>query len=149
MHSLNLSASKAVTVTEIQHAQDVVKETSRFKHSAKRISLLKSCKAGSTTKTLVKLCETQFVERHESIMTFASLLPFILQVLDEMKTWTSCETRKGAIRLESSITNTSFIIALVILETVSGLLPPLTRILQSVSYDIGQAMTRVAGLITS
>ena len=44
MHSLNLSASKAVTVIEVQQAQDVVKETtSCFKQSAKRMSLLKSC----------------------------------------------------------------------------------------------------------
>ncbi|KAG0724734.1 repressor of the inhibitor of the protein kinase [Chionoecetes opilio] len=111
------------------------------------MSLLKSCITGSIKKTLLKLCETRFVERHESIMTFASLLPFIVQALDEMKTWTSCETRKVALRLESSITNASFIVALNVLETVSGLLLPLTRILQSVSYDISQAMVHVSGLI--
>ena len=72
------------------------------------------------------------MERHQSLMVFASLLPFILQALDEMKTWTSSETRKLTLRLENSITNALFLVSLTILETVSGLLLPLTRILQTV-----------------
>ena len=64
-----------------------------------------------------------------------------------MKTWTSSETRKLALKLENSITNASFLVSLTILETVSGLLLPLTCILQTVSYDISQAMTQFTELL--
>ena len=44
MHCLNLSASKAVTVPAIQHAQVVVRDVSAcFRSNAKRTELLKTC----------------------------------------------------------------------------------------------------------
>ena len=78
MHCLNLSASKAVTVPAIQHAQVVVIDVSAcFRSSAKRTELLKTCiqKADDTRiskKALTTLCETRFIERHTTVVTLRS-----------------------------------------------------------------------------
>jgi len=68
MHALNLSCSRAVSVVEIRHAQDVIKDLTRFFDSAKRTdhltSIVKLQAPPHTKSHLVKLCTTRFVERY-------------------------------------------------------------------------------------
>jgi hypothetical protein len=155
MHCLNLSASKAVSIAAIRHAQDVVKETTTcFHSSAKRSSLLTLCIAEAddtrVSKTqLTTLCTTRFIERHTAIVCFRSLLAFIMDALDCMASWQSTEARKTANSLKNSICQSDFVVSLVILEHISGLMLPTTRALQTVGLDLVEAMHGVDDLVSS
>ena len=155
MHCLNLSASKAVSVPAIRHAEDIVKATtSCFRSSAKRTDLLTSCITQADdlriSKTqLTTMCTTRFIERHTSIVCFRSLLRFIMDALDCMTLWQSTEARKTANSLKNSICQSDFVVSLVILENISGLMLPLTRNLQTVGLDLIEAMDGVDNLLAS
>ena len=94
MHRLNLSASRAISIPAIQHAGVVWDVANCFRSSAKRTDLLKRCiqeDAGTrstmgTNHQLVTLCDNRFVERHTAVITLRSLLPFVMEALDSMKT---------------------------------------------------------------
>lgn len=151
MHCLNLSASKTIDVPSISHAQSVVHDTaSCFRSSAKRTELLKTCIASSkdVTKTqLIALCTTRFIERHTSIVCFRSLITFVVESLEIMMTWRSTDARKSALLLKNSICQSDFIVALLILEKLSGLMLPATRLIQSTGIDLVQAMDAISSMI--
>ena len=90
MHCLNLSASKAVAVPAIRHAEDIIRTTTKFfRSSAKRTDCLKACidQAEDTRISkshLMTLCTTRFIERRTSVLCFRSLLRFILEALDRI-----------------------------------------------------------------
>ena len=155
MHCLNLSASKAITIPDIRHAQDIVQGAcSFFKSSAKRIDVLKctiqELADSRTSKTnLTSLCTTRFIERHTAVVTFRCLLRYILVALDKISTWQSSEARKDALALKNSITRSEFVVSLVILENISGLMLPTTRSLQKVGSDFVQAMHDIGDMISS
>ena len=134
MHCLNLCAAQAVKIPAIQHAQDVIKETvSFFKSSAKRTDMLKSCineeDDSRISKTqLLSLCTTRFVERHTSVQC-RNLLKYVMQALHVMMEWQSPETRKKEASLINSISQSSFIVSLVVLEELCSVLLPTTRML--------------------
>ncbi len=150
MHCLNLSAPKAVTVPAIQHAQVIVRDVSAcFRSSAKRTELLKTCiqKSNDTRiskKVLTTLCETRFIERHTTVVTLRQLLRFVVEALELMKTWRTEDARKTANNLENAICKSDFVVSLLVLEKVSGLMLPITRMLQAVQLDLVQAMTHVS-----
>lgn len=67
-----------------------------FRPSAERSDLLKSFieKSDSSRASkpqFTKMCTTRFIDRHTSIVCVCSLLPFILENLDNMTTWQSSE----------------------------------------------------------
>ncbi|GBM31486.1 hypothetical protein AVEN_141185-1 [Araneus ventricosus] len=71
-HSLNLCLSDASNIPSIRHCMGVIKEVCRFFHmSAIRTEILKSmisdCCPEQKKKKLISLCETRWVERHDSV----------------------------------------------------------------------------------
>jgi len=155
MHCLNLCAAQAVKIPAIQHAQDVIKETvSFFKSSAKRTDMLKSCineeDDSRISKTqLLSLCTTRFVERHTSVQCFRNLLKYVMQALHVMMEWQSPETRKKAASLINSISQSSFIVSLVVLEELCSVLLPTTRMLQTSGLDVVGAMISIDNVLES
>ena len=123
-----------------------------FRSSAKRTELLKTCiqKADDTRiskKTLTTLCETRFIERHTTVVTLRQLLRFVVEALKIMKTWRTEDARKTANNLENAICTSDFVVSLLVLEKVSGLMLPITRMLQAVQLDMVQAMALVCDLL--
>lgn len=155
MHCLNLSAMKAISIPAVRHAEDVVSDTvSCFRSSAKRSALLKSriekCDDTRISKTqLAKLCSTRFIERHTSVICFRSLLRFVNESLNEMTTWQSTDARKTANTLINSISQSETIVGLVVLENISSIMLPTTRMLQTSGLDLVEAMTLVNDMIAS
>ena len=155
MHCLNLSAMKAISIPSLRHAQDVVSDAvSCFRSSAKRSALLKCCieKCDDTRiskSQLIKLCATRFVERHTSIVCFRNLIRFVMESLTKMTTWQSSEARKSAQTLINSISQSETIIGLVVLENISSIMLPTTRLLQTSGLDLVAAMTAVNNMIES
>ena len=84
MHCLNLSASAAAKVSEIQNAENVARKVVKmFKASANKTALLKCCikdvsSQEEAKRYLLGLCETRFVERHVSIPALV-VEPFIFR----------------------------------------------------------------------
>lgn len=153
MHCLNLSAAKAATTPSVRHAQEIVKEAvSFFRSSAKRSGLLKKCieKCEDTRISkshLMTMCTTRFIERHTSVVCFRSLLRFIVESLSQMTTWQSSEARKKAHTLMHSISQTETVIGLVVLENISSIMLPTTRLLQTEGIDLVNAMSGVDDML--
>lgn len=143
-HCLNLSAAQSVSVPSVSQAQAVVKEVSNcFRSSAKRTQLLKECISNAedtrVSKTqLTTLCQTRFIERHTAIVTLRCLMRFVVEALDQMKTWQSSETRKTAHILSNSLCQSDFIVSFLVLEKVCAILLPTTRVLQTQGIDLVQ-----------
>jgi hypothetical protein len=142
MHRLNLCAAQAVKTVEIEHVQVIIKEAvSFFTSSAKRTELLKSCIAeeddSRISKTqLLSLCTTRFVERHTAVQCFRNVMKYVMKALYLITEWQSPEARSKATTLNNSICQSSVIVSLVILEEVSSIMLPITRMLQTSSIDI-------------
>ena len=66
-----------------------------------------------------------------------------------MTEWQSPETRKKAASLINSISQSSFIVSLVVLEELCSVLLPTTRMLQTSGIDIVEAMNSIDNVLES
>ena len=151
MHSLNLSATQTSKVPEIRHCLDVIRDMCNFFKYAKRKSYLeekiKDNTEGVKKTKLVSLCQTRFVEKHESVMVAKILLPFVVASLSDMATWDSFETRNSASKLLGSIQKPNFLIGLIMLEKVSGIIRPVSVILQAKENDLFSALDDIDNML--
>ena len=154
MHCLNLTASQAIKVPGIRHAEDVIEEVSKFfRSSAKRTDLLTSIIEKESTdskskKQLTTLCKTRFVERHTAVVTLRELLPFVIEALERMTEWASTESRRSAQSLLSSILHSDFIVGFAVLEKMAGILLPLTRALQAVDMELVEVFSLITDTLS-
>eukprot|EP00795_Rhopilema_esculentum_P014982 gene14981-biopygen873 len=149
MHALNLSCSRAAKIPAIRHCMDDIKDINKFFKHAKRNSYLQAVIARESIeelqrRQLVTLCETRFVERHESVLVARQLLPYIVVCLEEMLAWDSLDTRKDARRLLKSLQDPQFLVALVLAEKVSAVLRPVSCSLQQIGSDLVKAMSTIS-----
>jgi len=119
-----------------------------FKSSAKRTDVLKSSineeDDSRISKTqLLSLCTTRFVERHASVQCSRNLLKYVMQALRVMTEWQSPKTRTKAASLINVISQSSFIVSLVVLEELCSVLLPTTRMLQTSGIDVVEAMNSI------
>lgn len=148
MHALNLVASQAVRVYEIRHCMDIIQEICTFFKHAKRnsflvktIESLESANNSDRKRKLINLCTTRFIERHQSVLVVKALLPAIVACLENMLAWDSGEVRKSARNLLCSMIKPNFLVALVMLEKVSAVLMPVSKLLQDTQMDLPQAFS--------
>ena len=112
MHALNLCAAAGCKQRDVQNCMTTVKTaTSFFNMSAKRVDALqrkvREKEPEQPRKRLVTLCETRFLERHDSIIVFCELLPVVIMCLEEMQSWHSSDTRSRAAQLLGSLRSPS------------------------------------------
>jgi hypothetical protein len=70
-HALNLVLNSASSVPEIRDMFATVKEVTKFlNESAKRRTIVAESLGAEGGRSLVTLCETRFVERHDAILVF-------------------------------------------------------------------------------
>ena len=144
--------SQSLKIPELRHCLDCIQETvSFFNYSAKRVLCLDKVvklRAPKSKRTrLVTLCSTRFVERHTAVLVFRELLSFIVEALQGMSAWESSVTRKNASQLLHSLLTPQFIVALLILESVTGLMQPVSQHLQKVGNDLIAALQNVDNLV--
>ena len=151
-HATNLSCSKIVSVPILRNAQDVERETiSHFSSIAKRTRLLKkhlisdNCRA----ETLIGLCTTRFVERHEAISRFWDSLSSIISALNEMEGWLDREASSEAHLVRSCIEKSDTLTGLVCLNLFSSLLKPLAESLQQKDGDLVRALELISSVKTT
>ncbi|GBN86768.1 repressor of the inhibitor of the protein kinase [Araneus ventricosus] len=104
-HSLNLYLSDASNIPSIRNCMGVIKEVCRFFHmSAKRTEILKSmisdCCPEQKKKKLISLCETRWVERHDSVFLFKDILEPILFSLLKIDEESSDSAPKAHVRIK-------------------------------------------------
>lgn len=153
-HSLNLCLSKACEVVSIKNMTTIVGTVSTFfSCSAKRTDTLKYfidtglSDEGSTTnkKTkLKKLCETRWVDRHDSLITFKELYIYTVTTLEYLEYHDSNpETSSKASLYVSAITKSDFLVALEVAVTCFAYTLQLSQVLQSKQQDLSKALSNV------
>ncbi|KAL4108263.1 hypothetical protein QTP88_018494 [Uroleucon formosanum] len=89
------------------------------------------------------MCETQWVDRHESLIRFKELHKAIYYALKKLEECSNIETSRTAFQLSISINNSVFIIALHVIEKFFSLTLPLSIALQKVNIDLSYCYERV------
>ena len=151
MHCFNLCASQSVKVVSLRNCIDLVHQIiGSFTYSAARNHVLqKSIKElTGDSKSLTKLCETRFTEKHSSILNVLHLLPSLQLTFERLSqsTGETRETHQNASSLLSSLEKLEFLVNLQALCETSGLLIGISRSLQKVGTDIVQALGDVKGV---
>ena len=93
--------------------------------------------------SIIKLCETRFVERHSSISTALQLITYVQAVLHKLSTADSREKRMPSVNLLHSIEHFQFIVTLQTLSEISGLRIGVSRQLQSPNRDVIKAFSYI------
>ncbi|XP_040275821.1 52 kDa repressor of the inhibitor of the protein kinase-like [Bufo bufo] len=135
-YSLNNPISKSSQVSAVRNAVAVVKSTiSFFNQSAKRNFVLKQ-ELGSQ---LTSLCETRWVERHDSLIRFPDGLVKVVSALSAISQWKCSSSSSSASTLIHSLCRAEFIFSLISLINVLKVTLPLSRFLQSPTLDLTSA----------
>uniref|UniRef100_A0A8C5QST3 Repressor of the inhibitor of the protein kinase n=1 Tax=Leptobrachium leishanense TaxID=445787 RepID=A0A8C5QST3_9ANUR len=145
-HSLNNSISKSSQVAAVRNAVAVVKSTiSFFNQSGKRNFILKK-ELGSQ---LASLCETRWVECHDSLIRFRVGLVKVVSVLSAISPWKSSSSSSTASTLIHSLCSAESIYSLVSLISVLKVTLPLSRFLQSPTIDLTSASDCLTDTMTT
>ena len=156
-HCLNLALGKACTVPIIRNTIGALTELlSFFSHSAKRSRLLEEAveelqedgvSPVSRRKRLSHLCETRWVERHESLLALVELFPAVLRCLETMQVDGNAPTARNASLLLHSLKTCANIVGLAVAQHMSSLLLPLTTRLQTKSLDLIACCTEADAVV--
>ena len=139
-----MSISKSSTVQSIRNSVGIMKQViSFFKRSAKRNFVLKKYLKCS----LVRLCETRWVERHDSVLQFKSSLIEIINALTDLSNWEDTVSASKAKTLILSLCNCEFIISIFSLSSVLSVTYHASKILQGKNQDILSASNVVEDIV--
>lgn len=143
-HCLNLCINDASKVQQIRNTLGTVQEVSAyFRTSAKRSKVLRQNLESKSFSSLKKICETRWVERHESISIFVDGFFEIVTSLEDLMG----EHDKSANQFHKLMCTFPFLIALCIMEKVLGITYFISKFLQTENMDIVTAITSVENTI--
>lgn len=139
-HALNLSISKSSNVIHVKRCLGVIKSiVAFFNASSKRNTVLKD----TLGRQLIGVCETRWIERHESIFLFQKELNGISNALLKISEWDETDTAAMAHSLHLSIMDSSFIVTVMCLTNIMSITLPLSRMCQKKTVDISFAKSAV------
>ena len=134
-----------------------------FKYSPKRNKFLPAVVEKETpeaSKTLLSLCRTRWVERHEAHEVFFALLPSILRALEAMSNerlfgdqfgetaWNwDTDSKRKAKKLLQAVSNFEFIITQITTMKCLSILKPLSIKLQKRDIDVYEAYNHIKDYI--
>ena len=139
-HVLNLVISSASELRVISNALSTIGEVCTFlTRSAHQVQALREHIEEETPNAnhqrLKLLCPTRWVERHDSTIIFLELFPAIAKTLEDHQDDVSQVSAKATTIL-NSIAKINFLVACCAIEKFSGLLLPLSKLLQKKELDI-------------
>lgn len=147
-HALNLSISKSSTVQYVRNCIGVIKEVISFFHvSPKRNFVLKNNLSHRTT--LSGLCETRWIERHDSVLQFKNSLLEIVDALNEISQWEDNISSTKFNILVSAICNCDFILTIFVLSSTLSVTFPISKLLQGKDEDIFTASKYIKDIIST
>ncbi|XP_017461065.1 PREDICTED: 52 kDa repressor of the inhibitor of the protein kinase-like, partial [Rhagoletis zephyria] len=152
-HRLNLAVANAMSMPVIRNCHGVVGQIiNLFRNTSNANKIFQKSvqkyAPDSKKKRLLRLCETRFIERHESIISFMELFECIAISLEEIagKTWSVSSTASALI---AAIQKSDFIVGLLVCEKLLSLTLPLSVFLQEKSLDFISAINRTKEIIQS
>jgi len=111
--------------------------------SAQRIAIFKDNVEGevsgsaSSRQKLKPICATRWVERHDSIIIFVTLLPAVVSTFEELQQENKqVEVATKAATLLNFAQKCTFLIAALVMQHTSGIILPVSKLLQKKELDI-------------
>lgn len=147
-HALNLAISKSSSLQAIRNCVGLMMEIiSFFNLSSKRNFVLKKILNGNPR--LISLCETRWVERHDSVMLFKSSLPYIIKALTLISNWQEHNSSSKAKMLLTSLCKCEFVVGIFSLSSFLCVTTMVSKLLQSKWQDICKANEIISDIILS
>ena len=151
-HCLNLTLVHASRVASVRNTQGVLSQAVNFVNgSAKRahqfsefVSELDKKAPGQKLKSF---CETRWVERHDSVITFCKLYPALIDFLTKCSDMDS-ETATKAQMLLAACSTTDFIVSVRTMQEMLAITKPLSTSLQKVGIDLYNATGYIKNIIS-
>lgn len=143
-HCLNLALSKSCSLQAVRNVMGTIGEICNFvRNSVKRTELLQQIIGKkfpeSKVKRLKPLCETRWVERHDSVLLFREMLPAVLEFLEDIISQAEGQPLTSANGMIFAITQFQFLVTLEIIVELLSVTLPLSRQFQDPSIDLSQA----------
>ncbi|XP_049769534.1 zinc finger MYM-type protein 1-like [Schistocerca cancellata] len=143
-HRLNNSISRSSKVPAAREATSVMKEANNFfKTHPERKSVL----VNTLCCALTSLCETQWVERHDSVLQFSADLVKIVETLGKIAEWHDPSTAGKTASLMLNLCSSQFVLSLLCLSDVLPLTQSLSKLLQKPSIDLSDSARHVKNTI--
>lgn len=149
-HTLNLALAHACTVQPIRNCIGTVTSITNFlRGSSQRTKILRdkvtnihgeSVKRGSA---LLAMCETRWVQRHDSLLRFVYMYLPVLHTLEVLQENKNLETSSKATQLLCSMEKSEFIVSLIVCKEIFSLTLPISKALQKVNCDLSQATDNI------
>ncbi|XP_008190126.1 zinc finger MYM-type protein 1-like [Acyrthosiphon pisum] len=153
VHCLNLVLVKACPVQPVRNTIGIDEEVINFiRDSPKILEIFKSenkkhC-PNLNSGILIKLCATRWVEHHEAFIRFNQMLPAIISFLEYMIESFDGQTLTKVNGLYNSILRFDFLLTLQIIINTMNITLPLSRKLQTPTFDISEAQTLIQSALT-
>lgn len=151
-HSLNLAIADSCSLANVRNCIGIVQSVgSYFRHSAQRTALLKEkiqeLLPVGNQKSLLSMCETRWVHKHEAIIRFREIYSAIMNALEELQFNHNKETSQQAAQLLSTLRSSDFVMCLVVLQKVMSYTLSLSKQLQTIDIDLITAFKHVDDVI--
>lgn len=150
-HRLNLALSNAMSVPPVRNCLGIVNDVvNLFRNHAYATKILQDLiqehVPQSKKKRLIRLCETRFIERHDSILSFVELFQIIHMGLEEIseKSWAISKT---AACLLAAVQKSEFLVSLLVCNRLFSITLPLSVQLQEKSRDLASAVEHVHEIV--
>lgn len=150
-HSFNLAVSDACKISIIKNSLGAINEIINFfrnsvKRQAKLNDAVSEIRIEIKKKRLQKFCETRWVERFDSIITFTDFFEPIFNALETILDSGNDESSKKAFMLQQTVKNGGFIVSMIVINEVFSLAQPLSTSLQTKNIDLISAVNLADGL---
>lgn len=150
-HRLNLALSNAMSTPMVRNCLGVVNEvTNFFRNHANANKTLQDVisqhSPESKKRRLIRLCDTRFIERHYSILTFVELFQCINISLENIsgKVWKISSTASTLLAAQGK---SEFLVSLFICNKLFSLTLPLSVALQEKSLDLASAVEHTKKIV--
>ncbi|XP_025194212.1 52 kDa repressor of the inhibitor of the protein kinase-like [Melanaphis sacchari] len=152
-HCLNLVLVKAYSVQPVRNTIGIVEEVINFiRDSPKRLDIFKSKNKkhcpNLNSDILIKLCAPRWVEHHEAFIRLNLMLPAIISFFEYMIECSDGQVLTKVNGLYNSILRFDFLLTLQIIINTMNITLPLSRELQTSTFDISEAQTLIQSALT-
>ncbi|CAH1110530.1 unnamed protein product [Psylliodes chrysocephalus] len=143
-HCFNLALSDGCSVAEVRNCLGTIETVYNFFNFPKRQRVLEheinKLEEKPKIEKLKRLCPTRWIQRHDAVNAFVSLLNPLINALFEISTWTDKKTATDAQLLSSAICQSSFLLCTFMVKYVFSLTLPLSKYLQTPNLDLSLAL---------
>lgn len=152
-HRLNLAISNGISAPVVKNALLMVEEISKLfrknVHASQLLSeTIKLYAPHEKKKRLLSVCQTRFIERHDSIFFFVEIFECIAISLEEISQDSARKISCKATSYLAGIEKSEFIVSLLVCEKLLSHTLPLSIILQDKSIDLIKAIDGVQKVVS-